>query len=125
MSRRGGYQANAAVLAAIGVAVTAVTFGVASARGANQTSGAGQTSGTARLAGARLVDASTIDASVAGPATAAAYQVSDAAQHQTLVHWTPRRRQGATPAALPRSLIRTEYPAVTRTPGQPAKPAEP
>ena len=131
MSRRGGYQANAAVLgvlgvlAVIGVVVAAVTFGVASARGANQTSGAGQTSGTARLAAARPVDASALDASVAGPATAVAYQVSDGAQHRALVYWTSRRMQAATAAALPRSLIRTAYPAVVRTAGQPAEPGRP
>jgi Trypsin len=130
MSRRGGSQANAAVLrvlgvlAGIGVVVAAVTFGVASARGANQTSGAGQTSGTAGLAGARVIDARSLDASVAGPATAVAYQVSEAAQHRALVHWTSRRMQDATPAALPRSLMRTAYPAVIRTPGQSAQPAQ-
>ncbi len=93
MSRRGGYQAHAAVLgvlAAIGAVVAAVTFGVASARGANQTSG------TAQLAGARVVGARMLDASVAGPATAVAYQVSEAAQHRALVHWTSRRMRGAT-----------------------------
>ena len=121
MSRRGGYQARAAVLgvlAAIGVVVAAVTFGVTEARSADQTSGA------ARLAGARVVDAGTLDASVAGPATAVAYQVSEAAQHLALVHWTLRRMQGATPA-LPRSLLRTAYPAATRVPAQPAQPAQP
>ncbi len=120
MSRRGGYQAHAAVLgvlAAIGVVVAAVTFGVASARGAIRTSGAGQTSGTAGLAGARVVDPRTLDARVARPATAVAYQVSDAAQHRALVHWTLRRMQGAT-AALPRGLMRTAYPAVTRLRGR-------
>jgi V8-like Glu-specific endopeptidase len=124
MSRRGGYQANAAVLGVltlIGVVVAAVTIGVASARGANQTSGADRMSGTAQLAGASVVDASTLDASVAGPETAVTYPVSEAAQRQALVRWTPRRMQGATAAALPRSLIRTAYPGVTRGPAQPAR----
>jgi hypothetical protein len=131
MSRRGGYQANAAahgvlrvlrVLAAIGVIVAAVTIGVAEAQGADQTSG------TAQLAGARVVDAATLDTSVAGPATAVTYQVSEAAQDQALAHWTRRRMQGATAAALPRSLLRTAYPAVTRNLAEQAvtrNPAEP
>jgi trypsin len=130
MSRRGGYRAIAAVLgvlgvlAAIGVAVAAVTIGVAEAQGADQTSG------TARLAGAsvvdaRVVDPSTPDASVAGPAAAVTYQVSEAAQHRALTHWTRLRMQGATAAELPRSLIRTAYPAVTRTPEQPEQPERP
>ena len=133
MSRRGGYQANAAVLAmlgmlrmlgvlgvlaAIGVVVAAVAIGGAEVHGADRTSG------TARPAGARVVDARAVDASVAGPATAVTYQVSEAAQHRAVAHWTRRRMQGAT-AALPRGLIRGAYRAVTRDSERPARPARP
>jgi hypothetical protein len=107
VSRRGGYQAGAAVLgglAAIGVVVAAVTIGVAEA------------GRTARLAGA-----GALDASVTGPATAITDQVSAAEQRRTLTYWTPRRMQDATPASLPRSPIRITLPAVTRTPTQPSR----
>jgi hypothetical protein len=123
VSRRGGYQAGATVrvvlgglgglggLAAIGVVVVVagVTIGVA---------GAGR---TARLAGAGVLDASVLDASVTGPATAVTYQVSAAGQRRTLTYWTPRRRQGATAPSLPDSPIRTTMTAVTRTPAQPLR----
>jgi hypothetical protein len=107
VSRRGGYQAGAAVLgglAAISVVVAVVTIGPADA------------GRTARLAGAGV-----LDASVTGPATAVTDQVSATAQRRTLAYWTPRRRQGATAAALPRSPVRTTMPAVTRTPAQPRR----
>jgi enterochelin esterase-like enzyme len=58
------------------VVVAAVTIGVAEA------------GGTARLAGARV-----FDASVTGPATAVTYQVSAAEQRRTLTYWTPQRMQ--------------------------------
>jgi hypothetical protein len=108
VSRRGGYQAGAAtlgVLAAISVVAATVTIGVASAGRA------------APLAGG----ASVLDSSVSGPATAVTDQVSAAAQGQALAYWTSRRMQGATAAALPRRLIRTTLPAVTRTPAGPGR----
>jgi hypothetical protein len=107
VSRRGGYQAGAAVLgglAAIGVVAAAVTIGVAEA------------GRTARLAGAGV-----LDASVSGPAMAVTYQVSGAGQRRTVRYWTPRRMRGATAASLPRRPIQTTMPAVTRTPAQPAR----
>jgi V8-like Glu-specific endopeptidase len=107
MSRRIGCQAGAAalgVLAAVSVIVAAVTIGVAEAGGT-----------------AQPARASVVDASVAGPATAVAYQVSGAAQRAALAHWTPQRMQGATAAALPRSLTRTALPAVAGTPAQTAQ----
>ncbi len=107
MSRRGGYQAGAAVLgglAAIGVIAAAVTIGVAEA------------GRTARPAGPGV-----LDASVTGPATAVTDQVSAAEQRRTLTYWTPRRMQDATPASLPRSPRRITMPAVTRMPAQPSR----
>jgi V8-like Glu-specific endopeptidase len=109
VSRRTGFRAGAAalgVLAAIGVlvVVAAVTIGVAEA------------GGTAQPAGA-----SVVDAVVTGPATAVTDQLSGAAQHQALVHWTRQRMQGATVATLPRSPILTAPPAVARTPTQPGR----
>ena len=108
MSRRGGYQAGAAVLgglAAIGVVVATVAIGVAAA------------GRTAAIAGADVLDASV----TGGPATAVTDQVSGADQRQTLTYWTPRRMQGATAASLPRSPIRTTMPAATQTPAQPGR----
>jgi hypothetical protein len=123
VSRRGRYQAGAAVpwvlgvLAAITVVAAAVTIGVAGAQGIDEMGG------TTQPAGASAVDARAVHAGAAGPATAVAYQVSEAAQRRALVYWTPRRMQAATPTALPRSLMRTAYPAVNRTPAQPGQPA--
>jgi V8-like Glu-specific endopeptidase len=91
-------------LAAIGLVVAAVTIGVA---------GAG---GTARPAATGV-----LDASVTGPATAVTDQVGAAGQRRTLTYWTPRRRQGATAAALPGRPIRAARPAGTRTPAQPGR----
>ena len=107
MSRRSGYQAGAAplgVLAGIGVLAAAMTIGVAEAGGT-----------------AQPARASVVDASAARPATGFTGQVSGAAQREALVHWTPQRMQGATAAALPRSLTRTGLPAVTRTPTRPTQ----
>jgi len=107
VSRRGGYQAGAAVLgglAAIGVIAAAVTIGVAA------------TGGTARPAAAGV-----LDASVTGPAAAVTYSVSAAEQRRALTYWTPRQMRGATAASLPRGPIRTTMPAVTRMPAQPSQ----
>jgi hypothetical protein len=81
MSRRGGYQANAAVLgvlAAVGVVAAAVTIGAAETRGGDQMTG------TVQLTGASAIGAGTLDASVTGPATAVNYQVSETAQRLAL-----------------------------------------
>jgi hypothetical protein len=107
VSRRGGYQAGAAVLgglAAISVVVAVVTIGPADA------------GRTARLAGAGV-----LDASVTGPATAVTDRVSATGRRRTLTYWTPRRMRGATAPALPRGPVRTTMPAVTRTPAQPRR----
>jgi hypothetical protein len=111
VSRRTGYRAGAAalgVLAAIVVVVVVVVVVGA------VTIGPAEAGGTAQPAAA-----SVVDAGVTGPATAVTDQLSGSAQHKAVVHWTRQRMQGATVATLPRSLIRTALPAVTRTPTQP------
>ena len=105
------------VLAAIGVVVAAVTIGVAGAPGVVRR----RNRPTGGCAG-------VLDASVAGPATAVTYQVSEAAQRRTLVHWTWQRMRGATATAAPRSLIRTAYAGSDPDSGASARaraPAEP
>ncbi len=93
------------VLAAVIMVAATVTAGVASAGRAAWMPGG----------------PSVLDASVSGPATAVTFQVSAAAQGQTLAYWTPPRMQDAAAAALPRRLTRTALPAVTRTPAGPGR----
>jgi len=110
VSRRSGYQAGAAALgalAAVGVAAAAVTMGAMTMGAGMMGAGAGRTAPAARAA--------VLDESVTGPSAAVTEQVSGAAQRRTLAHWTTQRMRGATAAPLPRSLLRAEFPAVTRT----------
>jgi hypothetical protein len=126
VSRRGGYQAGGAVLgavlgglAAIAVLVAAVTIGVAGAGGTARPTATGVLDASA--AGPATAATGVLDASVTGPATAVTDQVSAVGQRRTLTYWTPRRRRGATAAALPGRPIRTARPAATRTPAQPGR----
>ena len=110
MSRRDGYQAGTAlgVLGVLGVLAAGVAVAVAVTIGGAETGAAAQAAGP-----------SVLEASVTGPAAAVTDQVSAAAQRQAVAHWTRQRMRSATATAVPRGLIRTSLPAVTRTPGRP------
>ena len=113
MSWRSTYKAG---VAALGTLVAISVAGVAAV--AIGSAGAG---GTAQAAVAGVADASVADAGVpgGGPATAATYRVSGAAQVRTRLHWTPQRMRTAT--ALAPAPTRAGLPATTRMPMQPTE----